>query len=59
MNIKSGLKFLATMWVAMAAVFLVGWGAVQLGILLAGFVGAMAAGVIVLSVLIFLLGALV
>jgi|LakMenE18May11ns_1017448.scaffolds.fasta_scaffold9623006_2 hypothetical protein len=59
MNIKSGLKFLATMWGGVAAVFLVGWAVVQLGILLAGFVGAMAAGVIVLSVLIFLLGALV
>jgi len=58
MNIKSGLKFLATIWGGVAVLLFVGWAVVQLGILLAGFVGAMAAVVIVLSVLIFLLGAL-
>jgi hypothetical protein len=59
MNIKSGLKFLATMWVGVSSLLFLGWGVVQLGIMLAGAVGGMTAGVIVLSVLIFLLGALV
>lgn len=58
MSIKNGLKFLATMWAAVAATFIVGWGAVQLGIMLAGVVGGMASLGIIISVFLFLVGTL-
>jgi len=58
MNIKSGLKFLATIWVFLAAVFIVGWVALKVGALLAGVTGAMVSLGIIISVFVFLIGCL-
>lgn len=59
MNIKSGLKFMVGMWGAIAAVFIVGWVALKVGIMIGGYVGAMASLGVLISVFLFLLGALV